>query len=878
MNLALHQFRKEARHHRAMWLLWLALLGVQLVVDLEWVGRMSVDNDHQHFFWEPWMRFAIVALTFLLAASCAAEDVPGNPSRFLAARPMPLGSYLVGRALSFAVLIVLPLVLWEILYLSLSSRPVSEVLLGGVEEAVSATLLYGWVIPFGLVWRRIGHAWLVLGLAVTIGFGSAWLALIVRANLTKPIAPGVVNANFAELAFDPTIYLACLALAAVTLWLVAWRHLHTEWPLWRRLTIVAVIAIIAGTAREATKSVTLPTMRPTAQAEVGALASKLSPQMERAQLIIIPDVDDAEARRKGERVRGAVAAVDVVAPDMPNVSVHWRARSVEAEWMGERRVGSLNPNKFTGERRIPLLNGYLASAAVFTSDLPYQRAVASRTLASLFGPGTLVRWRDDVDIRKSPFASFRVPASWKQGLTTLPALHGTFEACFVRWKLAGDMPVVQGSKLELEDARWEILKVSPHENALSNPQRGSLALNVRVQYRESLRDATPWPWRAHFVPIVYAPSKGVAWMLSARSLDIASTFTQEVRASSTGWVREHASFDWPDVLEPLAGVPADEVPHLRLAIVRREFMGTKEFPFSTNDVAVSESNRRIDVPDSMQDDAALAVRINSLPDLPANATELQATELVASVFQSVSKYGGAKAATDKLRSVARQHSAVLLKLDAVDSSWAEVLGQLHKEFGEAQRDTLIDHLPQAPWVAKIILEKGWTDQARRAAGPLLASPYFPQEVQELFWKWHDPAHLPGLLRYLERNRDERQFMPLLEFPEAQPALRESVARWLSHTQPVLELWKGSTGRLLVNGLAVGNMDALDILLRLSRTMTLGERNGRRLFWGRTLLPLFGQEPTENAAEVDKFLDSLKDAKAADFQFDAQRRVWARVKP
>jgi hypothetical protein len=121
-------------------------------------------------------------------------------------------------------------------------------------------------------------------------------------------------------------------------------------------------------------------------------------------------------------------------------------------------------------------------------------------------------------------------------------------------------------------------------------------------------------------------------------------------------------------------------------------------------------------------------------------------------------------------------------------------------------------------------------------------------------------------------------MPLLEFPEALPALRESVARWLSHTQPVLELWKGSPGRLLVSGLAVGNTDALDILLRLSSTMTLGERNERRLFWGRTLLPLFGHSPTENAAEVGKFLDSLKDAKVADFQFDAQRRVWARVKP
>ncbi|OAI58074.1 hypothetical protein AYO49_01465 [Verrucomicrobiaceae bacterium SCGC AG-212-N21] len=878
MNLALHQFRKEVRHHRAIWLLWVALLFLQLAVDLEWVGRMSERNYVQNFFWVPWMRFAVTALTFMLAASRASEDVPGNPSRFLAGRPMPLGSYLAGRVLSVVVLVVLPLAVWEMLYLALSARPIAEVLLGGVEKAVFAALLYGWVVPFGLVWRRIGHAWLVLGLALLIGAASSYLAVSVRASLTQPLAPGGVNVNFAELAFDPTVYLVCLALAAVTLWLVAWRHLHTGWPLWRRLTIVAVIAIIAGVAPEATKSVTLPAMRPTAQAEVDALASKLSPQMERARLIITPDVNDAEARRKGERVRGAVATVDVVAPDMPNVSVYWRARSVEAEWMGERRVGSLNPSAFSDQRRVPLLNGYLAPAAVFTSDLPYQRTVASRTIASLFGPGTLVRWRDDVDIRKSAFASFRVPDSWREGEITSPSLRGTFEACFVRWELAGDMPIVQGSKLELEDARWEILQVSPHKNALSNPERGSLALHVSVQYRESLRDATPWPWRAHLVPIVYAPSKGVAWMLSARTLEFARTFTQEERASSTGWMREHAGFTWPDVLEPLAGVPVDEIPHLRLAVVRREFMGSKEFPFSTHDVAVSESNQRINVPDSMQDDATLAARINSLPDLPANATDVQAAELVASVFQSVSKYGGAKAATDKLRSVARQHSAVLLKLRAVDFSWAKVLGQLHKEFGEAQRDALIDHLPQAPWVAKIILERGWTDQARRVAEPLLASPYFPQEVQELYWKWHDPAHLPGLLRYLERNRDERQFMPLLEFPEALPALRESVARWLSHTQPVLELWKGSTGRLLVCGLAVGNTDALDLLLRFSRTMTMNERNERRLFWGRTLLPLFGQEPTENAADVGKFLDSLQDAKAADFQFDAQHRVWARVKP
>src|SRR4051794_29161079 len=163
MNLTLHQFRKEARYLRLRWLLWLVLLALLLAVELEWVipmGRRIGVADPEFV---GGLRWAVQLFALWLAASSATEDLPGKPSRFLAARPLPMSSYFAARILVVLVLVITPFAVWEALYLAFSGRPLSEIFLGAGEAAVVSALLYGWILPLVLMWRGTERWGVVIG-------------------------------------------------------------------------------------------------------------------------------------------------------------------------------------------------------------------------------------------------------------------------------------------------------------------------------------------------------------------------------------------------------------------------------------------------------------------------------------------------------------------------------------------------------------------------------------------------------------------------------------------------------------------------------------------------------------------------------------------
>lgn len=863
MNLVFHHFRKEARFLRVRWLLWLALLVLLLLVELEWVSPMVRRFHAADPSFINQLRWIVRAFALWLAASSVPEDVPGSPSRFLAARPLPLAAYLAARGLTFLALVVAPLSVWEGLYLAFSGRPLSEVLLGAGEAAVVSTLLYGWVLPFSLVWRGIGQWWIALGVIYISADVASYLNDNVFWRFRLPVLMGSTSSGRASYPTEEHLQtLVVLFLAAVILWVAAWRHVRAAWLLRSRMVLAAVLGVMAGWCWWGYSVTIVQVSGASAQDEVNALASGLSPQLDASLSFhhesIVPPF---QSRRT---VYSAEANLNLRSADIPNVTLHWRSLGSDLTWQGESRSSLLQ----------------VMPAAEFASNWTLQIYEAPRTVAALFPQGTLLRWHEKTNYASDLGNVFLAPDSWTPDAPGKPTLRGTLEACWVRWTLAGEIPLAQGGVVDLGDCRWEILEVRPHANEKGSTQQGAIAVNLRVEHREILRDGSPWHWQAAFVPMIHSPSQDIVWAsqthMETQNSGHVPMPPEAERGKNSGWVRTQYVFSWPAVLEPGSRPDADKLSDLQLSVVRRQFMGTSRWQYETEGVTIKENRVPLYASESMQDDAAVAARIARLPDLPEGATEKQAAELVASVLEAVPQGGGNIAlAVEKLRPVARQHPGVLLKLD-VYHEWLTILTTLANEMGEDQRDAIIDQLPRSSWLAPVVLKRGWDDAARRAADKLLAAPSLPNGVGPLFWKWRDPAHFPALVRHIRRDPSYRRFMELAKYPGSEPALHECTEHWMANTLPVVEQWLRDQDTQLLCGLADGNTEALGVLLHLSRSISAAERRNAANWIMESVAPRFGVSGPP--AKVDEFLDSLSTSKPEDFRFDNARRQWARVNP
>ena len=127
MNLILHHFRKEFAYLRLRWFGFLALLGFDLAVNLEWLFPLRAGV--QPPAWLVYLPWVLMLVGVSLLGSCP-EDKPGSDRSFISTRPLPTRAYWLTRVALWLLLLVLPVVLQNALYLLLSGRPVMEMLAG----------------------------------------------------------------------------------------------------------------------------------------------------------------------------------------------------------------------------------------------------------------------------------------------------------------------------------------------------------------------------------------------------------------------------------------------------------------------------------------------------------------------------------------------------------------------------------------------------------------------------------------------------------------------------------------------------------------------------------------------------------------------------
>src|SRR5262249_15993025 len=160
----------------------------------------------------------------------------------------------------------------------------------------------------------------------------------------------------------------------------------------------------------------------------------------------------------------------------------------------------------------------------------------------------------------------------------------------------------------------------PHTLEKGGSQQGALAVHLRVEHRENQRRVEPWSWQGRLVPMIHAPGRGIVWVSQSQmeSRNSGTMVFQPTadRGHGPRWVRPPLVLSWPAVVEPRGGVKAEQVSELRLAVARREFMGTSLLNYDLHDVTVEKNTAVLAALESMQDEGKVAARIAGLPDLP----------------------------------------------------------------------------------------------------------------------------------------------------------------------------------------------------------------------------------------------------------------------
>ncbi len=124
MNLTLHHFRKEFRYLRWRWFGFLALLGFDLAVNLEWLFPLRMGDGPLELLSLLPFAWAIFAAGVL---SGCPEDCPADERHFSGTRPVAMWHFWAVRVVVFVLLVLLPVVAQNAAYQALSGFVTSSV-------------------------------------------------------------------------------------------------------------------------------------------------------------------------------------------------------------------------------------------------------------------------------------------------------------------------------------------------------------------------------------------------------------------------------------------------------------------------------------------------------------------------------------------------------------------------------------------------------------------------------------------------------------------------------------------------------------------------------------------------------------------------------
>ena len=839
MNLTLHHFRKEARYLLPRWSLWIVLLIIELMINLEWLMPMSVQGDMTPAFSVvvTWLTALVMMLTQV------PEDSAASPARFLATRPLPPSSYWLARALVFLVMIVLPFAMQQGAYLALSQRPMSEVLSGMNTQALRVIGAFGWIVPLSALWK--GWRWMLATVLSIAGFTMAFQFMGDRR---------FSSADTVLLSWHIGLGLVAIGILS----LLAWVHRRWEWRVsWRLTALAGCIVLLALMC----KRWQITNWNDTAV-----------------------DMAQAEALTKQAQIELPTESLDVFKP--------YRTQDGALMLSGEASIQRLPPNVTViplPQQAIAHANGARVAVHPFEplpTFLPLRSLIdytgrldrETKAVQTNLPPGTILTLQGNPflnQVASTVLAAFDEP---------LPDQHQPIniatdiDLMWQDWKSLIEIPLKDGATASSPEATWTLLHVRCDQGLRGKPVPGAVTIDYRVECRGGIESAYEFGLKL----LLMAPDRRIAWTPTARIEQM------DARAMFTGWTRRLRTTTWDHVLRYTDGEPVDvNRDNLKLIVLEPRHLGTTRMTWKSPPLKLAD-HRSTDESWNYTTDEGLYTgrelqaferRVASLKLPPPGAAKLDVVRYLYDVLSAAATMKfDPQAPPSKLRellaAVAKDHLAVMLEMsDSMASKWADLLSEILAPLLTEQHKTeLINHLAGRAWLAPLVMQRGWEKDAVPALVPALKTkkPIDAYLIKLVLKASDDDAVLRLLLENF-RLHPQRNYQ-IIDHLVRRPSMRAEVKAvaeelWASF-DPTLQLNQDNRLRLAIK---FGNATALDYALRIASLAGEPGGDGRRLVFD--LPDLLGLPRKPKDAKIAELAPSYRHLKASDFEYQPDTMLW-----
>lgn len=843
MNLVLHHFSKEFRYLQLRWMAFLTLLAFELAVNMEWLLPMRAGEASPG--WLAYLNVAVLLVGLSLLFSCP-EDRPGDRS-FISTRPLPAQAYWTARVLIWLLLIVLPVVLQNGLYLALSGRPFADVLRGMVERFCFAAGFSAWLLPMLALWQRKEVWKLLLTLALTLFVASKLL--------------DVATADSGMISFYQTWPALALgwSLFALLSSALVWRHLVHGYSFRRRLALTSLASLLGLLAARFGSWGDSPPV-----SQDAALVQKLAPQLQTA-------FDLAEARFEGtERsfgpsLRGKLQAVtgmkDVHVVLRPLSSVFSQAgssRRVESAEHHSYRSSSYDSPQWEVYRGNQVLSGFFPKSTLFMPDDEY-----------------MPKWTLN-DQPLTPLAAFSKPhPRFDEPL----GIETDFVVDWFQRDLALEMPVAANASAECDEVRWKILRVSPAEG----PEPGALTLFLHQESRAH------WDAENGQAILLHLPAQRLVRLEPTKQTIVSQ------RGDHTGWRHSLLEVTWSNLLNHADGEPTGvDLATARLILLRSRFLGQSRTSWKSPEI------RLADIPSNWgnelrwsesevlyrgRETKTFQERVATLKPPSAESSEKEARRYVYDLFSAASctraVYTNAAHPhlTQAFEPLGSYHLPLLLELRShAWPGWSNKPPNnlLERFVTEDQREALVERAPSHTMLADLVLRKGWAETAKRDKPHLLAAPVLPPGAETLLLAWKDDPDVAARLMKGARHDFNGEIIRALDKqPETRPQIETVVKEEFEDT--VLLMQSMQSNRRVERAAEFGSVEAFELCLRwlgLDGDMTR-EVSGPPY---PSLLNADGSDFWRKRMPEHERCPFFRRLKVSDFVYGPEKRAWRFLKP
>lgn len=528
MSLTVHHFKKEFRHLRTWWFIWLAALMADLAVDAEWIAPLSAGTKVSFWTRIPslwvWLGAAWLALGF------SREDARADDRSFIVLRPLPERCFWGSRVLVFTLLILLPLALQEGVYLLVSGRPLAEVLESMAGRVFLAGAAFLWLLPMPL----LAAGWARFGLA-----GAALLAGV----LVKTVCEVWLQRVNIWITYDGDTMAQAAWIGAAGVAALAWWQRGRGWSLRAKGAALAVLAM--GCYALLWTSWLQPWSWRPRQPEAALEIQARYPVLPEPVKVTLDAITDLTGERK------FLPHVWLPPMDTPRSWIPgWRVISLES------KTAKPDPPLWQPEGAFRF-HGW---------TLPNYNA-----LAPYLGlpPGTLSRMNSQESARALQLGLWGLPENLEAPLD----LRGELRADWFQATAARPVQLQIGVKSHAPGMEVEVLEIQPHVNGQGLPSLGSLTLTLKVAGRQSAF-TTPLPF---FHIFLHDAESKLLWHGSGHAGGAS-------RALSRGWLRHVSRITFSDVLTMGTGLTEQNLAKLEVMACQLSYAGSSRHRLEVKDL------------------------------------------------------------------------------------------------------------------------------------------------------------------------------------------------------------------------------------------------------------------------------------------------------